>query len=57
MTRQYKPWPRVRIELESGGYIEVSYDYLVRGPRRKVNKVLTIAKKNHGWILKFEKEE
>ena len=50
----YEPWPRVRIELESGGYIEVSYDFILKGPRKKVNKILTIAKKNGGWKLKFE---
>ena len=50
----YEPWPRVRIELESSGYIEVSYDFILNGPRKMVNKILTIAKKNGGWKLKFE---
>lgn len=50
----YEPWPRVRIQLMSGGYIEVSYDFILNGPRKQVNKILTIAKKNGGWKLKFE---
>ena len=55
MRKTYKSYPRVRIELKSGGYIEVSYDFILNGPRKKVNKILTIAKKNGGWNLKFEK--
>ena len=57
MRKTYKSYPRVRIELKSGGYIEVSYDFILNGPRKKVNKILTIAKKNGGWKLKFEQEE
>ena len=57
MRGYYRPWPRVRIELKSGGYIEISYDFILNGPRKQVNKILTVAKKNGGWKLKFEQQE
>lgn len=50
MRGWYKPWPRILITLPNG-YIEMSYDFMVRGPRKKVNKILTIAKENNGWRL------
>lgn len=47
MRGWYRPWPRILITLPNG-YIEMSYDFMVRGPRKKVNKILTIAKQNNG---------
>lgn len=41
---RYRSYPRVRIEHESG-YIEVSQDYMERGPKTKVNKLMNLAKK------------
>lgn len=53
---QYAPWPRVRIEWE-GGYAEVSYDFILNGPRRPVNKIMALAKKNHGWRMVYGPED
>lgn len=50
---QYKPWPRVRVELPTG-YVEVSYDWVVHGPQKKVRKFMTLAKKCNGWKLVME---
>lgn len=50
MPWDYEPWPQVRIEWP-GGYAQISLDYLAHGPRRKVSKIMTLAKKNHGWKL------
>lgn len=50
VSRYYAPWPQVRIEHPSG-YVQISLDYLVHGPKKKTSNLYALAKKNNGWKL------
>lgn len=44
VSRYYAPWPQVRIEHPSG-YVQISLDYLVHGPKKKTSNLYALAKK------------